>query len=708
MKPYKTVRIELQKGIAVFTVNPPPLNRFCDRFAEEMSDALMAAFENDAVRAIILTGTERHFIGGTDIRELVSTKSKAACLPRVMAHHRFISRIEEGPKPVLAAISGNCSRAGLEIAMACHYRIAAHGVRVGLLEVRFGLIPGLGGTQRLPRLVGIRTALEMITAARDIPVEQARQIGLVDEVVEPDQLSDKAMSAARLFMTGRLNFKIRQAGRRFDKLQGAREKKEIIAHFKDRLLKTASGYIAPFKAVEAIEQGVGLSYKTDIRLEAELYCDCLVSDVARNLIHIFLSTRNAGKCPQIRGVKPRTIRKIGIMGGGTMGAGIAAFLLMHNFEVRLWDVDDKNLRRGMDTVRQTASRHARKQKMPLSILEQRLSRQLSPALSLAAIQDVDLIIEAAPEDLEIKEKIFEAIEKTCRPDTLFSTATSVLPLARIASRLREPERLIRLHFFNPAEKMQLVEIGCTGATPDTALATVVGFARKIGKIPFLVSDGPGFYVPRQIAAILSESCFLIEAGVNPFSIDEALTEFGMPIGPAQLCDLTGLDVVCAINRHLEGALGKRWQTPALYERLYETGCYGRKTGVGWFDYTSDTPALNFRFLEVVKTWLAEKGVTPRKISREEILKQIMARSINEGAQAIAEGISDRVQEMDLAMVYGTGFPPYRGGIFRYADAWGISGVYETLVKLAAEKGPRFSPAPLLKEMAASGKNFYDD
>jgi len=395
-----------------------------------------------------------------------------------------------------------------------------------------------------------------------------------------------------------------------------------------------------------------------------------------------------------------------MLGGGTMGSGICNLLLSNGFHTLLWDINDEAIQRGLSALRKTFDYPIKKGKMSQEELDRMIKERLITTTSLEELGRSDLIIEAVLEDMKIKQGIWKQLEGICRSEVIFGTNTSALPITEMASVLKDPSRMIGLHFFNPAERMQLLEIICGKKTSDQTLATSVAFARAIRKIPIVVNDGPGFYVSRQLGALLGESTFLVGEGVDPAQIEEAILDFGLPMGPATLGDLTGLDINYHVIKNFERNLGERWGVSPIYELIYQTGCYGRKTGAGWYDYSGEKPVPNRKIQEVIKKYLKENGIQPKKLSNKEIVDRMLARAINEAAYMIQEGICDRPQDMDLAMVYGTGFPPYRGGILRYADAWGIRNVYEYLLKLEKEHGVRFKPAPLLKEMAESGRTFY--
>jgi len=705
---YRTVKVEVKEGAAILKLNNPPVNQLSESFVKEMANAIMEAFRDQEVKAVILAGTGKNFIAGADITEIKGMADKDDVFSKVMDNHRFMNAIEDGPKPVIAAINGNCLGGGMEIAMACHYRIAAQGVQVGQPEVQIGLIPGAGGTQRLPRLVGLPDALQMITTGKGIPAEQGMEKGCIDEIVPHEYLLEKALALARRFMSGELDHRTRLTRIRTDRLPSTEEKQGIMAFAKQMAAEKAKGYIAPFKAMEAMERGLSDYFEADIKREAELFCDCAVSDIAKNLIGIFLNTRTAGRLPRIKGIEPQKIRTVGMLGGGVMGSGITNLLLRHGFNAILWDINEEAIQQGLSAIRKTFAYPIKKGTMTEEDLDRLMQEHLTTTISIKDLGKVDLVIEAVLEDMKIKQDLWKRLEGICRPDAVFGTNTSALPIMEMASVMMDPGRMIGLHFFNPAERMQLLEIIYGKETSDQTLATSVGFARAIRKVPIVVNDGPGFYVSRQLSALLGESTFLVGEGIDPSRIEEAILEFGMPMGPATLSDLTGIDIGYHVGKNFEQSFGERWKMSPIYEGVYQTGCYGRKTGAGWYEYRGEEPVPNSKVLEVVDRYLKEHGITPKELSTQEILDRMLARAINEAAYMIREGICDRPQDMDLAMIYGTGFPPYRGGILRYADAWGIRNVYEHLEKLEAEHGIRLKPSILLKEMAESGDTFYKD
>ncbi|MEW6531286.1 MAG: 3-hydroxyacyl-CoA dehydrogenase NAD-binding domain-containing protein [Thermodesulfobacteriota bacterium] len=703
---FKTIKVDIQGAVAVLVMNNPPVNQLSEHFVLELAEAISSGFEDPQVKAVVLTGTGKNFIAGADLTEIYKVKDKEYLLPRVKANSAFLNRIEMGPKPVIAAINGNALGGGLEIAMACHYRVAAKGVQLGQPEVMVGLIPGAGGTQRLPRLIGLPNALEMITVGRPIDAEKGYSRRLVDEVADPENLVPTAVAAAGRFISGKISLESKRTRFRYNRLPSAAELKAVSNGAKFMAMTKAKGYIAPFKAIDAIEKGLSFDMEADIDREAELFSDCAVSDVAKNLIGIFLNTRSAGRLPRIEGITPAPIKKVAMLGGGVMGSGIVNLLLSAGLDTVLWDINQEALNKGVASVRKTYDYPIKKKKMTQEGLESMLEKQLTTTTALEDVREVDLVIEAVLENMQVKQDIWKQLETICKPEAVFATNTSALPITEMASVLKDPGRMIGLHFFNPAHRMQLLEVICAQKTTDQTLATCVAFARTIKKIPIVVNDAPGFYVSRQLGGLFGGSVYLVADGVDGNQIERVMKDFGMPMGPAELADLTGIDINYHVNRTFEQRLGERYKIHPLTEAIYQTGCYGRKTKAGYMDYSGDRPIPNKKVVDVIQKYLKDNGVSPRKVSDEEIVDAMLALAINEAALMIEEGVCDRPQDMDLAMIYGTGFPPYRGGILRYADKWGCANVYKKLVELESRYGVRFKPSQLLKETADSGKTFY--
>ncbi len=704
---FDNIKVQIENGVAVLTMDNPPVNQLSEHFALQLIQAISEGFQDSNIKAIVLTGTGKNFVAGADLTQIYNIYDKERIRTRSKGFADFLNQIEMGPKPVIAAINGNALGGGLELAMSCHYRISTKGAQLGQPEVMVGLIPGAGGTQRLPRLIGLPNALEMITVGKPIDAEKALSRRLVDEVTDPENLISAAVAAAEKFVSRKISLESRRTRYRYNRLPSAAELKAMSNGAKFMAMQKARGYLAPFKAIEAVEKGLTFNIEADIDREIDLFADCGVSDISKNLIGIFLNTRSAGRLPRIENIAPAEIKNVAMLGGGVMGSGIVNLLLSGGYNVVLWDINQEAVDKGVAAIRKTFDYAIKKKKMTPDALNSTIQGRLKTTTSLDDCRDADLVIEAVLEKMEVKQDVWKKLEKVCKPETIFATNTSALPITEIASVLTDPGRMIGLHFFNPAHRMQLLEIICAKKTSDQTLSSSVAFARSIRKIPIVVNDAPGFYVSRQLGGLFGASIYLVADGVDGNQIERVIKDFGMPMGPAELSDLTGIDINYHVNRTFEQRLGERYKIHPLTECIYQTGCYGRKTGAGYMDYSGPKPVPNKKVVDAVQGYLQEKGVTPKKMSDQEIVDTLLSLGINEAALMMEEGVCDRAYDMDLAMIYGTGFPPYRGGILRYADSWGIGNVYNKLVDLERQYGERFKPAKLLAEMAQSGKTFYE-
>ncbi len=705
---YMSIDITIDQGVAVFCLNNPPVNQLSAGLREDMAQAFKAAREDASVSAIVLTGTGKNFMAGADITEIQYADDADLLYENVLAFDAFYNSIENSSKPVIAAVNGPALGGGLELAMACHFRIGAENIILGQPEIQLGLIPGAGGTQRLPRLCGLADALTLITTGAPLKAKTALEKGILDQVVPAEELRVAAVKKALEFIASGENLDEHRTRCRKDRLPNEEEKAGIISFAKDAAQKKAKGMPAPLKAIEAMEKGLTHDFNADIKREARLFSQCAVSDIAENLIALFLNSRSAGRLPQLKNIVPAPIKTVAMVGLGVMGSGIANLLLRNGYRAILWEKDDIALTHGMHAVRKTFAFPIKKGKMTEIELDMLVEKNALLTTEINDLATADLVIEAVVENMEVKTALWQQIDKVCDDQAVFATNTSALPITKLADCLKNPSRMLGLHFFNPAERMQLLEIINARETSVKALATGVAFARRIKKIPVVVNDGPGFYVSRQLNALMGECNYMLEEGIPIPLVDQAMTGMGLPMGPCILNDLTGIDIGYHVAQNFEHAFGDRWQMADLHHRIYETGCYGRKTGAGYYEYKNGCrPVPNPRVTSVIDTFMAENGVALQAPKPDVLSRRMLARAINEAAYMMEEGICDRAHEMDLAMVYGCGYPPYRGGILREADAWGIKNVCTTLAELEAEHGIRFTPSKLLVSMAEQGQTFYD-
>jgi len=705
---YNTIRVKIDNGVAQLKLDNPPVNQLSAVLRQEMEEVFAIVESDDSVKAVVLTGTGKNFMAGADITEIQDIDDPDLLFEKVLAFDEFYNRIENSPKPVVAAINGPALGGGLELAMACHYRIGAVGITLGQPEVQLGLIPGAGGTQRLPRLCGFADAVNLITTGNMLKADQALEKGILDQVAEPGTLTEEAVRAARAFVSGEKNLAASITSQRTDRLPTPEEKAQIISFARGMAEKKARGMVAPFKALEALEKGLTGDFKADIALEAKLFCECAVSNIAKNLIRIFLNSRSAGRLPALKGVTPEKIKTVAMLGLGVMGSGIANLLLRKGFKAILWEKEPQALEKGIQSIRKTFAYPIKKGKMTQEDLDALIAEKALCTTNINDLAGADLVIEAVVENMDIKKEVWQQVDKICSDKAIFATNTSALPIARLATCLKDPSRMLGLHFFNPAERMQLVEIINAESTSKTALATGVAFCRAIGKIPVKVNDGPGFYVSRQLNALMGECNFMLEEGVPIPEVDRAMQSLGMPMGPFTLHDLTGIDIGYLVAKNFEKSFGERWQVSELHRRIYETGCFGRKTGSGYYEYTNgNAPSPNPRVTQTISDYLGEQGKGENSQESKALQERMLARAINEAAIMMEEGICDNPGDMDLAMVYGCGFPPHKGGILSAADHWKIKNVCQRLKQLEAEHGVRFTPSPRLMEMAEAGQGFYD-
>ena len=608
---------------------------------------------------------------------------------------------------MVIAINGNCLGGGLEAALAGHYRVAVPGAVLGLPEVQLGVIPGAGGIQRLPRLIGLARALEMITFGRPVLAGEALTLELVDEVVVPEELHSAALRAAQRFISGELQQEQRMTRNRMDQLPGTKEKKTLIEEFKTRNAKKFRGVLAPFKAMEALEKG--LSRRCRNRHPSGRG----TLQRMRRFRHSQKSDRRLPEhpgrrpAPRIKGLEPAKIRKVAMLGGGVMGSGIVHLLLQNGFETILWDIDESALQKGLAAVRKTFAYPIKQKKMSEADLEKLLQARLTATTTLEDLKEVDLVIEAVPEDLQVKQGIWKQLEGICRTEAIFRANTSALPITEMAAVLKDPGPDDRPALLQPggtdAAAGDHLRAGDLGSDPGYRRGLLPGHQKIHAggqRRPGFLRDPPAHRPVCGVAVPAGRRCRPGSHRAGRYRFRPA-PGAGVPGGPDRHRGL-GYHV----NQTFARKLGDRYTLHPLVERIYQTGCYGRKTGAGYFDYSGEKPIPNPKVTEVIRQFQQEKEVSTRAMEVSAIMDTLLALGINEAALIIEEGICDRPADMDLAMINGTGFPAYRGGILRCADAWGLKAVCEKLLDLEKRYGPRYQPAALIRKMAESGKAFY--
>ena len=688
---------EVHGPSAVITMNNPPVNGLGFDLRREIVEGLARAEGDANVKALVLIGSPRAFSGGADIKEFGSPKATAE--PSL---NTVIRTLEGARKPIVAAIGGACMGGGLELAMACHYRVAVKKAQIALPEVKLGLMPGAGGTQRLPRLVGVETALNMIVSGETVPSEQLAASALFDEMIEGDLLE------------GALAF----AGKVADKrpLKRARDIKpslpnaEAFFQFaRNTVGAAARNFPAPLKCVDAVAAAVAMPFEEGVRLERELFVQLMQSPESRALRHAFFAERAAAKIPDVPEDTPlRRIDKVAVIGAGTMGSGITVNFLSVGIPVVVLEAKKEALDKGQAVIRGIYEASAKKGRLKPQQVEERMGL-LKATQSYDDLRDADLVIEAVFEDISVKETVFRKLDEVMKPGAILASNTSTLDLNAIASFTKRPGDVIGTHFFSPANVMKLLEVVRGERTAKDVLATVMGVAKKIRKTAVVSGVCDGFIGNRMVEQYLRQALFLLEEGASPRQVDRAMEKWGMAMGPFRMSDLAGNDIGWAIRKRRY-----REQPDMKYsriaDRLCEQGRFGQKTGLGWYRYEAGRrdaipdPAVE----KMVVDYSKEIGVERRRIGEEEIVQRLIFALVNEGAAILHEGIAQRASDIDMVYLTGYGFPVYRGGPMLYADEVGLYNVVAAMGVFAANPhgDPGFwKPAPLLASLASEGRRF---
>ena len=695
------VKLSRQGDIAVITIENPPVNALSPGVPEGIQGAIEAAAQDAAVRAIVVIGGGRTFIAGADIREFL--KIVAGKRPR-LSLLPFLLAIEDCPKPVVMAIHGTALGGGLETAMAGHYRVIAPTGQVGQPEVKLGIIPGAGGTQRLPRLAGVAKALEMCSLGEPIAAADALRSGIVDCVMEGDLLAgaiDFARDAA-----GKAPPKTRERGEKLRDLPPG-----IFEAAREQARKLKRGQTAPLAAIDAIEAATRLSFEEGCRRETELFNECLFSTQAKALIHAFFGEREVAKIPDVPKDTPLLdIRRAAVVGAGTMGGGIAMNYANAGIPVRLKEVNQQALDHGLEVIRKNYANTVQKGRMSQSSMDQRMAL-ISPQLTYEGFDQADIVIEAVFEGMAVKKRVFSEIDTIARRDCILATNTSYLDIDEIASATSRPEMVVGNHFFSPANVMRLMEIVRGKATSKTVLASSMAVARRLNKIGVVAGNARGFIGNRMLGPYLREAQFLVEESASVEDVNEALYQFGMAMGPLAMSDLAGLDVGWRARqefRHLEKPGVRR---PLVADRLCEMGRYGQKTGRGWSRYDQNRRAApDPEAAALIEESARAAGIERRQITRVEIIDRAIFALVNEGARLLGEGIALRAVDIDIVYLYGYGFPSWRGGPMFYADTVGLRRVFDRVLEFEQRHGSDlWAPAPLLRQLAEAGETFesYD-
>ena len=684
-------------AIAVITLDNPPVNGLGADLRAGVVEGLDRALADAAVQAVVITGNERAFSGGADVREFGTPKS--AREPNLLT---VIKALEASTKPVIAAIAGNCLGGGLELALGAHFRVAKADATIGLPEVKLGLIPGAGGTQRLPRLIGLDAALNLIVSGALVPASQFKGTPLFDEVVEGDVVA-AGVAFAEKAVADKLPLK------RVRDLKVRSPIAEPYLQFaKNSVGAMAKHFPAPLKCVEAVAASVTKPFDEGMAFERATFMALMQTPESRALRHIFNAERAAAKIPDVPEDTPiRDIKKVAVIGAGTMGGGITMNFLNAGLPVTLLEMKQEALDKGLATIRRNYENSAKKGKLTQDQVEQRMAL-ITPTLSYDAFKDVDLVIEAVFENMDVKQQVFKTLDEVCKRGAILASNTSYLNIDTIAGFTQRPQDVIGLHFFSPANVMRLLEIVRGAKTAPDVLATSMKLARKIKKTAVVSGVCDGFIGNRMLARYGAAAQGLINAGALPQQVDGALQKYGMAMGPFRMGDLAGLDIGWATRKRKAAEAGVA-MTPIVADKLCEAGRFGQKTGAGWYRYEAGKrdPIPDPVTEGLITQFRADKGITARKIGDEEVVERCIYALVNEGARILEEGIAARASDIDVVYLNGYGFPSHRGGPMLYADIVGLPNVVRALKRFAAEPGADASwqPAPLLVKLAEEGKTF---
>ncbi|MGC2031137.1 MAG: 3-hydroxyacyl-CoA dehydrogenase NAD-binding domain-containing protein [Steroidobacteraceae bacterium] len=689
---------EIQDGIAVLTLDNPPVNSLGVELRQALTAGVERANADPKVAAIVLIGSGAGFSGGADIREFGT--------PKAVAHPNLrtvISEIEDSAKPVIAAVGGVCMGGGLELAMACHYRVGVPKAKIALPEVKLGLLPGAGGTQRLPRLLGVEAALNMIVSGAPVASEKLEGTPLFDAFGDGDLQGSALRFARRVIAEKMPPKKVRD-------LQLDMPNAEAYFQFARNTVKSVAGpYPAPLACIEAVAAAVEKPFEAGLKRERELFTTLMLSPESAALRHIFQAERAASHILDVPDDTPiRPIAKVGVIGAGTMGGGITMSLINAGLPVVLLETQQDALERGLANIRRNYQGALKKGKLDEAGLTKRLAL-ITPTLDYALLRDVDLVIEAVFENMDVKRGVFETLDGVIRPGAILASNTSALNLDDIANFTRRPQDVIGLHFFSPANVMRLLEVVRGAKTAKDVLATAMRLSKTMGKVAVVSGVCDGFIGNRMLARYGAAAHDLIMFGALPQQIDAALQDFGMAMGPFRVGDLAGLDIGWALRKRRSAEFPDR-DFSNVSDVLCEQGRFGQKTGAGWYRYEAGSrhPIPDPKVTAIIEEYRRKKGITPRSVSSQEIVERCIYALINEGARILEDGIAQRASDIDLVYLNGYGFPVYRGGPMFFADQTGLHVVARALESIAAQPGSDtafWTPAPLLTRLAHEGRTF---
>ena len=688
-------KYENDGAVAVVTFTSPPVNALGFELRCEILEGLQKAQDDEKINAIVLMGDGRCFSGGADIREF----GKPSIEPSL---HKIIAYAETSSKPIIAAIHETAVGGALELALGCHYRIGTPTAKLGSPEIKLGLIPGAGATQRLPRLIGVEAALDVILGGEFFSTEHCLDMGLLDRVITED-LRNGAVSFANDIINRKEALPVI---RNIDAVQ-TEDNARIFATARNRIERRSRELIAPAFCIEAIKNVFQLPFDDGLARERELFLQCIESEQSRAQRHVFFAERTAMRIPNLpNDVVPRSIEIAAVIGAGTMGGGIAMNFANANIPVRIVEVDDVALDRGLNIVRKNYTSSVSRGRIDQNTMDRALSL-ISGSTEIADAANADIVIEAITEDLDAKRDVFRALDRICKKEAILASNTSTLDIDALATATSRPTAVIGTHFFSPANIMKLMENVRGAETAPDVIATVIMLARRMGKVPVLARVCDGFIGNRMLHAYTRQANFLLEDGALPHQIDRVICEFGFPMGPFAMGDLAGLDIGWAIRKHRANKRDSDERYSSIADRICELGRFGQKTGAGWYRYEegSRTPIPDPEIEALIVGTSDELSIKRRTFSDKEILERCMLTLINEGARILEEGIAIRASDIDITWIYGYGFPIHRGGPMYYADQLGIDTVYDGLKSLEVQQDNSLKPASLIERLARDGGQF---
>ncbi len=673
--------------IAVVTLNSPPVNALSANVREGLFEGFKAAIADDDAKAIVLICDGRTFIAGADITEFGQA-------PKGPGLHEVQAMIEDAPKPVVAAVHGTALGGGLEVALVCHYRVVVPSAKMGLPEVNLGLLPGAGGTQRLPRVTGVEKALEMMTSGRHASAKEAHESGLADAIVEEGKLLEGAIAFAQKIVAD--NAPLTKIRERDDKVAEARGKPEIFEAFRKSIARKTRGFLAPEYNIQCIEAAVNLPFDEGMKVEAKLFRELVTGEQSAAQRHVFFAERQVAKIPDVPKDTPQIdIKSVGIIGAGTMGGGIAMNFVNAGIPVTIVEQAQERLDAGLGVVRKNYENSAKRGRFPMEEVDKRMD-MFTGTTNLEDLADKDLIIEAIFENMDVKKDVFGKLDKIVKQGSILATNTSALDIDEIATATTRPEAVIGLHFFSPANVMKLLEIVRADKTSNEVIATSMALAKKIGKVGVLVGVCPGFVGNRLLAQRQREANKLILEGAMPWDVDRVLYDFGLPMGPFAMSDLAGLD----LGWNKETSKGE-----TLRDLLCERDRRGQKTGAGFYDYDENrVPSPSKEVEGIIRQYAEERQIQQREISDEEILERCLLPMVNEGYKILEEGKAIRASDIDIVWIMGYGWPRYRGGPMWWGEnSVGLEKVLDRMKHYQDKHGDDFKPAAMLEDLVAESK-----